>query len=127
MFKREMIRIGAIACIGFLAAVFFIYNENTSSYYVMLGMPMYFIGTFYAAKILLQLSGVVVKTYFTYQFISLGDSFWKTLLCVFLLCLGLAVIFSFGWLIGLGKCIYCLVTAYQLDQQCKINSNKFDF
>lgn len=128
MVKREMIRIGINATVGFLVSLVFIGNEYTSNYYLMLFLPFYFVGMFYAGKILLNLLGKVVKTYFSCQFVSLLiNPLWGTLICILLLCIGLITILSIGWLIGLGRCIYCLGTAMQLDQQCKIGSQEFDF
>lgn len=128
MIKREIIRISIIAVIGFIVSLFIICEGNTTGYYAMLFMPIYFIGMLYAGKTLLKLLGMVAKTYFSCQFMSLLiNPLCGTLICILLLCFGVAVIFSIGWLIGLGKCIYCLITAYQLDQQCRVGSNEFDF
>ena len=81
---------------------------------------------FYAGKILLKILGVIARTFFSCQFMSLLiNPLWGTLICVVLLCIGLAVIFGFGWLIGIGRCIYCLLTAYQLDKQCVENQQEY--
>lgn len=128
MVKRELIRIAILAAAGVFVALFNIDWKNTDMYYLILMMPVYFVGMFYAGKLLLKLIGVVAKTYFSYQFMSLLiNPLWGTVLCLILLCLGLIGILSFGWIIGLGRCIYCLVTAYQLDQQCRGNQNEFDY
>ncbi len=127
MVKRELIRIGTMALIGLVVSLVIGRNEDLSNYQMMLLIPVYFIGMFYAGKTLLKLLGVVAKVYFSCQFMSLlVNPLWGTLLCIVLLCLGLAFIFSFGWLLGLGKCIYCLITAYQLDKQCKVGTEDFE-
>lgn len=128
MVKREIIRICIIAVIGFLVSLCIRTGEKSIKYYAMLFMPIYFIGMFYAGKTLLKLLGVVAKTYFSCQFMSLLiNPLWGTVICTLLLIFGLAAIFSVGWLIGLGKCIYCIVTACQLDKQCRVGSQEFDF
>lgn len=128
MVKREIIRISIVAVMGFFISLLLMKKENEASYYAMILLPLYFIGMFYAGKTLLKLLGVVAKTYFSCQFMSLlTNPLWGTVICVILLSVGIVAIFSIGWLIGLGKCIYCLVTAYQLDQQCGVGSNEFDF
>lgn len=128
MLKREIIRIIVAMIVGLCVSLFWINGENEATYYMTLFMPVYFVGMFYAGKLLLKLLGMVAKTYFSWQFMSLLiNPLWGTVICVVLLCLGVFAIFSFGWLIGLGKCIYCLITAYQLDQQCRSDLNEFDF
>lgn len=128
MVKREIIRISIIAVIGFVVSLFMHVAGNSTEYYTMLFMPIYFIGMFYAGKILLRLLGMVVKTYFSCQFMSLLiNPLWGTIICILMLVLGLMAIFSIGWLIGLGRCIYCLITAYQLDKQCRVGLQEFDF
>lgn len=123
MVKREIIRISVIAIMGFVVALLMLGESDLFKWYVLFFMPIYFIGTFYAGKTLIKLLGMVVKTYFSYQFMSLlTNPLWGTIICILLLVLGIAVIFVIGWLIGLGKCIYCLITAYQLDKQCKVRS-----
>lgn len=128
MVKREIIRISIIAAIGFVVSLF-MYNEgNLTGFYAFLFMPLYFIGMFFAGKTLLKLLGMVAKTYFSCQFMSLLiNPLWGTIICILLLFIGVTAIFSIGWLIGLGKCIYCLITAYQLDKQCRVGSQEFDF
>ncbi len=122
MLKREFARIGIVGGIGLLVMIFFMLgNEGVS--WLPLIIPFYFIGMFYAGKILLKILGVVSKTYFSCQFMSLLiNPLWGTIICIVLLCIGLAAIFSFGWVIGIGRCIYCLFTAYQLDSVCSTNS-----
>ena len=119
MLKREFIRIGVLAGIGLLIMIYVMFGyEEFANWYLMI-IPFYLIGMFYASKILLKILCVVGKTYFSYQFMSLLiNPLWGTVICVLLLCVGLAAVFSFGWLIGICRCIYCLVTAYQLDKQC---------
>ena len=128
MVKREVIRIIIIAVIGFVVSLCMYTEGNTVEYSAMLFVPIYFIGMFYAGKTLLKLLGMVAKTYFSCQFMSLLiNPLWGTIICILLLILGVTAIFSIGWLIGLGKCIYCLITAYQLDKQCRVGSQEFDF
>lgn len=128
MLKREIIRIIVVMILGLCVSFFWIKGENEAIYYLTLLMPVYFVGMFYAGKLLLKLLGMVTKAYFSWQFMSLLiNPLWGTVICVVLLCLGVFAILSFGWLIGLGKCIYCLITAYQLDQQCRIDLNEFDY
>lgn len=128
MVKREIIRIVISAIVGFLVSLFWVNGDNKITYYGLLLLPLYFVGMFYAGKTLLKLLGMVAKTYFSCQFMSmLINPLWGTIICLLLLIFGLVVVFSFGWLIGLGKCICCLVTAYQLDQQCRMSSNEYDF
>lgn len=119
MIKREVIRIIVLALLGLLFALLYINSKNEVTYYSVLLLPVYFIGMFYAGKILLKLMGIVAKTYFSCQFVSLLiNPLWGSILCIILLCLGLLAILSFGWLIGWGRCIYCMITAYQLNRQC---------
>ncbi len=126
MLKRELIRIGILGGISFLIMIFTIFEGENSVNWSLLIVPFYIIGMFYAGKILLKILGVVAKTYFSCQFMSLlVNPLWGTVICLVLLCIGLAAIFSFGWLIGIGKCIYCLVVAYQLDQECNNRNNEY--
>lgn len=122
MLKREFVRIGILGGIGLLIMLFIIFGNEDVVNWSSLIIPFYVIGMFYAGKILLKILGVVARTYFSCQFVSLLiNPLWGTIICVVLLCIGLAAIFSFGWMIGIGRCIYCLVTAYQLDKQCVEN------
>lgn len=122
MLKREFVRIGILGGIGLLIMLFIIFGNEDVVNWSSLIIPFYVIGMFYAGKILLKILGVVARTYFSCQFVSLLiNPLWGTIICVALLCIGLAAIFSFGWMIGIGRCIYCLVTAYQLDKQCVEN------
>lgn len=99
--------------------LFVMFGNEDGVKWSLLIILVYFIGMFYAREILLKMLGAVAKTYFSCQFMSLLiNPLWGTVICIVLLCIGLAVIFSFGWLIGIGRCIYCLVTAYQIDRQC---------
>ena len=119
MLKREFTRIGILGVIGLMIMLFVMFGNEDGVNWSSLIIPFYVIGMFYAGKILLKILGVVAKTYFSCQFMSLLiNPLWGTVICLVLLAIGLAVIFSFGWLIGIGRCIYCLVTAYQLDRQC---------
>ena len=119
MLKREFTRIGILGGIGLLIMTFVMFGNEDGVNWSSLIIPFYVIGMFYAGKILLKGLGVVTKTYFSCQFMSLLiNPLWGTVICLVLLAIGLAVIFSFGWLIGIGRCIYCLVIAYQLDRQC---------
>ena len=119
MLKREIIRIGILAIIGFMVSLFVHGEEKSVKYYAMLILPFYFVGMFYAGKTLLRLLVMIIKTYFSYQFMSLLiNPLVGTILCMLLFTFGIAAIFCIGWLIGLGKCIYCLITAHQLDKQC---------
>lgn len=119
MLKREITRIGILGGIGILIMLFVMFGKEDGVKWSLLIIPVYFIGMFYAGKILLKMLGAVAKTYFSCQFMSLLiNPLWGTLICVLLLSIGLAVIFSFGWLIGIGRCICCLVSAHQLDREC---------
>ena len=119
MLKRELIRIGILGGIGLLIMIFVMFGNESGVNWASLIIPIYIIGMFYAGKILLKILGVVVKTYFSCQFMSLLiNPLWGTVICVVLLCIGVVAIFSFGWLIGIGRCIYCLVSAHQLDREC---------
>lgn len=119
MLKRELIRIGILGGIGLLIMIFVMFGNENGVNWASLIIPIYIIGMFYAGKILLKILGVVVKTYFSCQFMSLLiNPLWGTVICVVLLCIGVVAIFGFGWLIGIGRCIYCLVSAHQLDREC---------
>lgn len=126
MLKREFTRIGILGGIGLVIMTFVMFGNENGVNWSSLIIPFYVIGMFYAGKILLKVLGAVAKTYFSCQFMSLLiNPLWGTVICVALLCIGLAVLFSFGWLIGIGRCIYCLVTAYQLDRQCLENQQEY--
>jgi len=119
MLKRELKRIGIIGAIGLLIMFFAMFGNEGGINWLSLIIPLYLIGMFYAGKILLRILGVVARKYFSCQFMSLLiKPLWGTVICLILLCLGLVTIFSFGWLIGIGRCICCLVKAYQIDKQC---------
>ena len=119
MVKREFTRIGILGGIGLVIMLCIMFSNENSVNWSLLIIPFYVIGMFYAGKILLKIISVVAKTYFSYQFMSLLiNPLWGTVICLILLGIGLAVIFSFGWLIGIGRCIYCIIVAYQLDKQC---------
>lgn len=119
MLKRECTRIGILGTIGFVLMLVVMFSSEEGANWSSIITPFYVIGMFYAGKILLKILGVVVKTYFSAQFMSLLiNPLLGTVICIVLLCLGIAAIFSVGWLIGIVRCICCLVTAYQLDQQC---------
>lgn len=110
MLKRELVHIGILGCIGLLIMLFVMFDNENGVNWASLIIPFYVIGMFYAGKILLKFLGVVFKTYFLGQFVSLLiNPLWGTVICVVLLCIGLAAVFSFAWLIGIGRCIYCLV------------------
>ena len=128
MIKKEITRIVAVALLGFFVALFCINSKNKATYYFILLLPVYFVGMFYAGRTLIKLIGAVVKTYFSFQFMSLLiNPLWGTILCLLLLCLGVLVILSFGWLIGLRRCIYCVVTAYRLDQKYNASRNEYKY
>lgn len=119
MLKRELIHIGILGGIGLLIMIFVMFGNENGVNWASLIIPLYIIGMFYAGKILLKILGVVAKTYFSCQFMSLLiNPLWGTVICVVLLCIGVVAIFSVGWLIGIGRCIYCLVSAHQLDREC---------
>ena len=85
----------------------------------MLLLPFYFVGTFYAGSVLFKLIGGVLKTYFSGQFTSLlMNPLWGTIVCLLFLVLGLGAVLAFAWLYGIGRCIYSIVVAHQLDKQC---------
>ena len=69
-------------------------------------------------KTLLSMVAVVAKTYFQCQIMSLFiNSFWGSVICIVLFLLGMAFVLYVGWIIGIGKCIYSLYVARQLDNQ----------
>lgn len=126
MLKREFTRIGIVGGIGLLIMTFVMFGNEDGVNWSSLIIPFYVIGMFYAGKILLKILGVIARTFFSCQFMSLLiNPLWGTLICVVLLCIGLAAIFSFGWMIGIGRCFYCLVSAYQLDKQCLDNQQGY--
>lgn len=128
MVKREIIRIVVAAILGLSMSFFLINNDNKDTYYLLLFMPVYFVGMFYAGKLLWNLLCWVIKTFFTCQFMSLLiNPLWGTLLSLILLCLGLLAILSFAWVIGLGKCMYCIISAVKIDKECKRSSVQFDY
>lgn len=126
MLKREFIRIGILGGIGLFIMLFIMFGNEDGVNWSSLIIPLYVIGMFYAGKILLKILGVVARTYFSCQFMSLLiNPLWGTVICLVILCIGLAAIFSFGWLIGIGRCIYCLIMAYQIDRQCMENQQEY--
>ena len=89
MLKREFIRIGILGGIGILIMLFIIFGDKNGENWLSLITPFYVIGMFYAGKILLKILGVVAKTYFSCQFMSLLiNPLWGTVICVVLLCIG---------------------------------------
>lgn len=126
MLKRECICIGVLGVIGLVIMISVMFgNENEVNWSSFI-IPFYVIGMFYAGKILLKVLGVVAKTYFSCQFMSLLiNPLWGTMICIVILCIGIAAIFSFGWVIGIVRCIYCLIIAYQLDKQCLENQEAY--
>lgn len=126
MLKREFIRIGILGGIGLFIMLFIMFGNEDGVNWSSLIIPLYVIGMFYAGKILLKILGVVARTYFSCQFMSLLiNPLWGTVICLVILCIGLAAIFSFGWLMGIGRCIYCLIMAYQIDRQCMENQQEY--
>ncbi len=110
-----------MAVLGFIIALGMLFGSSEANGESLIIMPLYFVGMFYAGKTLLKMFGAIVNMYFQYQMMCL---FMKpllgTVICIILLFVGIGIILSFGWIVGLFKCIYSLITAYQLDRECGI-------
>lgn len=118
MLKRELIRISLLCTVGLLVMLFILLSEGYAIKWPLL-IPLYVLGTFYASKILLKILGKMARTFFSCQIMSfLINPLWGSIICMTLLAIGLAAIFSFGWLIGICRCIYSLIVAYRIDTQC---------
>lgn len=118
MMKREVIRILVASGIGVIVALVWAYRSDSVCWEMLL-LPFYFVGTFYTGSVLFKLIGGVLKTYFSGQFTSLlMNPLWGTIVCLLFLVLGLSAVLAFAWLYGIGRCIYSIVVAHQLDKQC---------
>lgn len=118
MLKRELLRLAFISVLGFVSSIIFWITTGEIEWVMLVLLPLYFIGMFFAGKQMINILLLILKTYFSFQFVSIiSKSLLGSVLCVLLLALGLGVTLSVGWLFGLGKCIYSLVTAHQLDRQ----------
>lgn len=116
MLQRELIRSVFAVSVGVLVG-FLLYMRNDMSGRILIAAPVYGLGLFYAGKIWLSLIGKVISTYLRAQFMSfMTHPILGTILCLLLLTLGLGIVLSFGWIIGIGKWILALVTAYQEDK-----------
>ena len=124
MLKRELTRIAFAGGIGIILALYLFFTGETEITLGILLVPVYCIGAFYAATTLFRLVGRLFKIYFSAQFFSLlVNPFWGTVICLFLLVIGLCAAISFGWIYGLGKCIVRIVKASKLDRGCKEGDN----
>lgn len=118
MLKRELLRLAFIAGVGVVSSIIFWGTTGEIEWVMLVLLPLYFIGMFFAGKQMINILLLILKTYFSIQFVSIiSKSLLGSVLCVLLLVLGLGAILSVGWLYGVGKCIYSLVTAHQLDRQ----------
>lgn len=128
MVKREITRIVIMVCIGLIIAVaMIIRNGENINKEVLILLPLYITGLFYTGTLLLKSLCFIIKTYCSCQFVSLlSNPLWGTIISVVLLFLGIMTVLSFGWVIGIFRCIYCLITAYQFDRQYN-EMNNIDF
>lgn len=117
MFMRELSRIAILTMVGLAVGVYMMVRGDVSVG-IMLISPVYLIGMFYAGKTLLSMITAVAKTYFQCQIMSLfTNPLWGSIICMALFLLGMAFVLSIGWVVGIGKCIYSLYVARQLDNQ----------
>lgn len=117
MLMRELSRIAILTILGFCVGLYMMISEDSSAG-IMLIAPTYLLGMFYAGKTLLGMVATIAKTYFQCQIMSLfTNPLWGSIICIVLLLLGMAIVLSVGWIIGIGKCIYSLYVARQLDNQ----------
>lgn len=115
MIKRELVKILAIAGIGLMLGIILACaNYDLAS--CILFMPVYLVGMFYAGSLLLHMLGSVIKEYFQLQILSFFlKPLFGTIVSALLLATGLFCIFTFGWIIGIGKCVYAIVLAAEAD------------
>lgn len=114
MLKRELIRILATGGAGLVIGV--IRCVQTGQLLWLL-LPLYLIGTLYAGLTIVKLVGDAFRSYFHGQLACLwSNPLWGTLICLTILFLSLAVILSFGWLIGIVRCVWSICTAVQEDR-----------
>ena len=128
MIKREITRIVFMICVGLIIAVAIILrNGKSTDLEIIFLLPLYIIGLFYGGTLLIKAIGFIFKTYCSCQFVSLlSNPMWGTIVSIVLLVLGVIAVLSFGWVIGIFRCIYCLITAYQFDRQYdEINNTNF--
>ncbi|MBR6326051.1 MAG: hypothetical protein IKR61_04530 [Lachnospiraceae bacterium] len=119
MLKRELTRIAFAGGIGIALAIYLFAAQQADTVWEVLLIPFYCIGSLYATTALLKLVGKIIKSYFSAQFFSLlVNPLWGTILCVFLLVMGLSAVIAFGWIYGLGKCVVRVVKACELDHRC---------
>lgn len=117
MLKREVVKITAILGAGLIAAFIFVSPKEDMSL-AFLVFPVYILGLVYSGSMLLRMLGGLFKEYFHYQVISFFfRPFMGTIICSLLLAASLFFIFTFGWLIGIGKCIYSLIIAVKVDRE----------
>lgn len=117
MLKREVIKIAAILGAGLIVTLIFMTRKEDMSL-AFLVFPVYILGLVYSGSMLLRMLGGMFKEYFHYQVISLFfRPLMGSIICSLLLAAGLFFIFTFGWLIGIGKCIYSLINAVKVDRE----------
>lgn len=117
MLKRELIRIFVAAIVGLFIGFLVLVEEDSVAATILL-FPFYAIGIFYAGKTLIKMLGAVLKCYFQYQILSFFHRpVVGSILCILLLGLGISFVVSVGWIVGIGKCIYSIVTAIRTDRE----------
>lgn len=125
MLKREVIRILALMLLGIVLGTLLGVPLGVER---LLIVPLYVVGIFYAGRTFLGMLGRLLSTYGRYQMTSLMfRSLSAALLCLVLLVLGLALVCTVGWFIGLIRCVAALVSAAQLDRSLRDSSEEWDF
>lgn len=125
MLKRELIRILALMLLGVLLGTLLDVPFGPERF---LAAPLYVLGLFYAGRSFLSLLGRLLSTYAQYQMMSLMfRSLSAALLCLVLLVVGLAVVCTIGWLIGLVRCVAAVISAAQLDRSLRASPEEWTF
>lgn len=125
MLKRELIRILALMLLGLVLGTLLGVPPGLER---LLGAPLYVVGIFYAGRTFLSLLGRLLGTYAQYQMMSLMfRSLPAALLCLVLLALGLALVCTVGWFLGLIRCAAALISAAQLDRSLRDSLEEWNF
>ncbi len=125
MLKRELIRIMALLLLGLVLGTLLGVPSGLERF---LGAPLYVVGIFYAGRTFLSLLGRLLGIYAQYQMMSLMfRSLPAALLCLVLLALGLALVCTVGWFLGLFRCAAALISAAQLDRSLRDSPDEWNF
>lgn len=116
MFQYEVKKVKILSVIGGVLGIIMFIGGDYPAWYPYI-MPLWCIGTYYAASTLIKMAMSLTKTYLLGQLlvIFVRDVVIWTVVLIVIWAFGLTIILYYGWIIGIVKCLYSLYIAYTAD------------